>query len=285
MTVGVVSGVDRSLDVGGRTITGLIQTDAAINVGNSGGPLADASGRVVGINIAIATASGGSDGVGFAVPIDVALGIAEGLTPDSPPAPVDNPNPLGPLGLDPFGGLGDLFGPNSGLGDLGDLDSMLDLFGGLGLIPEDLQRFMDDLEQLGRDLDQLGPGGFDPFNLDGPGGGEGATLFRLGDLPAGYQSVGSQLTDADGVTTQVATISGPDGSVTVRATSGTGASRSLESAGGDVTSVRGQLGKLELTERRVAVRWVEGDVFFETLAPAAIGTATVLDIVEAMEVG
>ena len=288
VTVGVVSGLDRSLDVGGRSITGLIQTDAAINVGNSGGPLADASGRVIGINVAIATASGGSDGVGFAVPIDVALGVAEGITPDSPPAPVDNPNPLGPLGLDPLGGLPDLFGPDSGLGDL---DSMLDLFGGLGLLPDGFEDFMDDLERLGQDLDQLGSGGLDPFNLDpfnldGFGGGApGDALFDLGDLPPGYQQAGSQLTATDGVTTQVETISGPDGTVTVRATAGIESGQSLESAGGEIATVRGQLGKLEVTGTRVVVSWVEQGAFFEAMAPAAVGSAALLDIVEAMEVG
>jgi S1-C subfamily serine protease len=54
----------------GRTITGIIQTDAAINRGNSGGPLLDSSGRVIGINTAIFSPTGTSAGVGFAVPID-----------------------------------------------------------------------------------------------------------------------------------------------------------------------------------------------------------------------
>jgi len=73
LSVGVVSAVDRSIS--GLTafqISGAIQTDAAINPGNSGGPLVDAQGEVIGINQQIKTSSGGGEGVGFAVPVDVA---------------------------------------------------------------------------------------------------------------------------------------------------------------------------------------------------------------------
>jgi S1-C subfamily serine protease len=73
LSVGVVSAVDRSIT--GLTafhIAGAIQTDAAINPGNSGGPLVDADGKVIGVNQQIKTNSGGGEGVGFAVPIDVA---------------------------------------------------------------------------------------------------------------------------------------------------------------------------------------------------------------------
>ena len=71
LTTGVISALNRSLqDNSGRTITGVIQTDAAINRGNSGGPLLDSSGRVIGINSAIFSPSGASAGVGFAVPVD-----------------------------------------------------------------------------------------------------------------------------------------------------------------------------------------------------------------------
>jgi S1-C subfamily serine protease len=71
LTTGVVSAVGRTLEGDdGRPITGIIQTDAAINRGNSGGPLLDSSGRVVGINSAIFSPTGASAGVGFAVPVD-----------------------------------------------------------------------------------------------------------------------------------------------------------------------------------------------------------------------
>ncbi len=71
LSVGVISALDRTIESLTRfQISGAIQTDAAINRGNSGGPLLDARGRVVGINSQIQTSGGGSEGVGFAVPID-----------------------------------------------------------------------------------------------------------------------------------------------------------------------------------------------------------------------
>ena len=77
VTSGIVSGLDRELESPVGTLTGLIQTDAPINPGNSGGPLADASAKVIGINTAIASASGGSDGVGFAVPVEDATALMD----------------------------------------------------------------------------------------------------------------------------------------------------------------------------------------------------------------
>ncbi len=71
LSVGVVSGLDRTIDsLTNFQISGAIQTDAAINGGNSGGPLVDARGAVIGINSQIQSTSGGGEGVGFAVPID-----------------------------------------------------------------------------------------------------------------------------------------------------------------------------------------------------------------------
>jgi S1-C subfamily serine protease len=71
LTIGVISALDRTLQSqDGREISGIIQTDAAINRGNSGGPLLDSAGRVIGINTAIFSPSGTSSGVGFAIPVD-----------------------------------------------------------------------------------------------------------------------------------------------------------------------------------------------------------------------
>jgi S1-C subfamily serine protease len=72
MTTGIVSALGREIEsVTGRTIQGVIQTDAAINPGNSGGPLLDSAGRLIGINTAIYSPSGASAGIGFAVPVDI----------------------------------------------------------------------------------------------------------------------------------------------------------------------------------------------------------------------
>src|SRR3954471_20221445 len=71
VTSGIVSALDRTVDTGTEKLTGLVQTDAAINEGNSGGALVDTSGHVIGINVAIATAGQqdtGSVGLGFAIP-------------------------------------------------------------------------------------------------------------------------------------------------------------------------------------------------------------------------
>ncbi|MFR9778147.1 S1C family serine protease [Micromonospora sp. MS34] len=78
VTSGIVSALDRSVD----GMTGLVQTDAAINHGNSGGALVDTAGRVVGINVAIATAGqdDGSIGLGFAIPIDTVRTVVDHLT-------------------------------------------------------------------------------------------------------------------------------------------------------------------------------------------------------------
>jgi len=72
LTTGIVSALNREIQsVSGRTIQGVIQTDAAINPGNSGGPLLDSAGRLIGMNTAIYSKSGGSAGIGFAVPVDI----------------------------------------------------------------------------------------------------------------------------------------------------------------------------------------------------------------------
>ena len=76
-TAGIVSALGRALP--GDTYVPFIQTDVALNPGNSGGPLLDTEGRVVGINAQIFTQSGGYMGLSFAVPIDTAMGVAEQL--------------------------------------------------------------------------------------------------------------------------------------------------------------------------------------------------------------
>lgn len=77
LSLGVISGLGRSNSNEG--LQDFIQTDAAINSGNSGGPLLDSRGRLVGINTAIVSRSGGNNGIGFSVPSGLALQVTEQL--------------------------------------------------------------------------------------------------------------------------------------------------------------------------------------------------------------
>ncbi|WP_375664081.1 MULTISPECIES: Do family serine endopeptidase [unclassified Bartonella] len=77
VTVGIISARNRDLNAG--PYDNFIQTDAAINRGNSGGPLFDRNGEVIGINTAIVSPSGGSIGIGFAIPSDMALSVINQL--------------------------------------------------------------------------------------------------------------------------------------------------------------------------------------------------------------
>jgi len=84
VTVGIISALNRSslVDDGQAditTYTNLIQTDAAINPGNSGGALVDATGKLVGVNTLIQSTTGTSAGIGFAIPVDFAMDIADQL--------------------------------------------------------------------------------------------------------------------------------------------------------------------------------------------------------------
>jgi putative serine protease PepD len=116
LTTGVVSALDRELQApDGGTISGGIQTDAALNPGNSGGPLLDASGKVIGVNAQIATggnAQGGNVGIGFAIPaatvsqfIEQARGGELQPQQEQPQSPYGEPaDPYAPYGgqADPY---------------------------------------------------------------------------------------------------------------------------------------------------------------------------------------
>ena len=88
VSTGIVSAVNRSYadSESGAIYTNMIQTDAAINSGNSGGALVDAEGKLIGINTLIMSTSGTSSGVGFAIPVDYAFGIAEQLIQGKTPS-------------------------------------------------------------------------------------------------------------------------------------------------------------------------------------------------------
>jgi len=80
VTAGIISAKGRGIGLNDRE--SYLQTDAAINPGNSGGPLVNLDGEVIGINTAISSRSGGSEGIGFAVPINVAKWVSEQLRHD-----------------------------------------------------------------------------------------------------------------------------------------------------------------------------------------------------------
>jgi putative serine protease PepD len=83
LTAGVVSGLDRQIEApDGYGIDGVIQTDAALNSGNSGGPLLDSSARVVGVNSQIESRTGGNVGIGYAVPVEMVRSVVAQLLED-----------------------------------------------------------------------------------------------------------------------------------------------------------------------------------------------------------
>ena len=129
LTTGIVSALNRDLQApNGATISGAIQTDAALNPGNSGGALLDAAGKVIGVNAQIATGSGagqgGNVGIGFAIPSNTVATFLEQaktgkLAPDTSAQEQSDPysqraDPYG-QGPDPYGGAVP-YGPGLGLG-------------------------------------------------------------------------------------------------------------------------------------------------------------------------
>jgi len=86
-THGIVSALDREiLSVTDRPISGVIQTDASLNPGNSGGPLLDREGRLIGVNTAITSPTGGNVGIGYAIPVDTVNQVVTQIIRDGRPA-------------------------------------------------------------------------------------------------------------------------------------------------------------------------------------------------------
>jgi S1-C subfamily serine protease len=79
VTTGVVSALGREVEAEGTSLLDMVQTDAAISPGSSGGALVDGTGAVIGITTAVGVSEVGAEGLGFAVPVDVARSVAEEL--------------------------------------------------------------------------------------------------------------------------------------------------------------------------------------------------------------
>jgi S1-C subfamily serine protease len=303
VTSGIVSGLDRELDTPVGTLTGLIQTDTSINPGNSGGPLADADGIVIGINTAIASASGGSDGVGFAIPVEDYADLLEQVRSDggSEAATVPAPDEPGGSGL-PFEipGLGDLELPS-----LDDLSGLLDdLLNGLldGTLGEDgLGGAANDaIDSLLEDLfpGVFGEDGTDDGTNDGTDeGSDGSTdeggiqgdpalgLIEPGSLPEDYEIARSSVgtSEADGTTTgrQVVVLEGGEGTVTIVAERGERADEDFAALDGD---------ELDLGEGREGIRLddavavLDGDTLVIVRGTPDVPMAELVEIAEALEV-
>jgi putative serine protease PepD len=244
VSAGVVSALDRELETPAGTLTGLIQTDTAINPGNSGGPLADLDGNVGGIATAIATASGGSEGVGFAVPVADAADLLEEVRDaggvDAPTVPDEGGTGLGNDLDDLLGGQGldDLLG-GQGLDDLlGGQRGLEDLLGS-----EDLDQLFGDMPELEQLLDDL-LGGTVPVDPSDPAPPEDSAtpgeslegIVTIDPLPDGYDSVSSRVFASNDQRTQQTVLAGTDGTVLLLAEEGADAAdRFAELEGDDVT--------------------------------------------------
>ena len=262
VTSGIVSGLDRELESPVGTLSGLIQTDAPINPGNSGGPLADASAEVIGINTAIASASGGSDGVGFAVPVEDATELMDQVAQAGGTEAPTVPDPSGSGGLDDLGipgldgldGLEDLL--PEGVPGLEDLQDLLPGLGLDGLLPELGNGSMD--QMLQEMLNELFPGLGDLFGEPGsepaqpapgqepatPGAPSALSLVEVPEPPAGYEQLRSTTRTEDNAGmvegTQLIVLEGPDGQVSVAAERSADSEDQFAELEGEETTVNGQ---------------------------------------------
>ena len=126
LSIGIISALDRRIQsVAGNPIEGVIQIDATINPGNSGGPLLDSAGRAIGVNTAIASTTGESAGIGFAIPIDTVRRVVPQLIAtgkyESPHLGITSPRGLSAVvrRLGTTGVLVNLVEPGSGAAQAG----------------------------------------------------------------------------------------------------------------------------------------------------------------------
>jgi len=273
VTSGIVSGLDRELDTPVGTLTGLIQTDTAINPGNSGGPLADAEARVIGINTAIASASGGSDGVGFAVPVEDAASLLDDV---AAAGGVDAPTVPAP---ESSGGLGGLL---PGLDDL--LPGLDDLLPGIDeLVPglDDLLGGGDSLldSALQWLLDQIfGTAGASPA----PAELGLITVDEVDGYTQGRAQVQVEETAGGLEGTHRVVLEGDDGSIGIDAERGDGAAKRFDAFGGKRTEIDGDPAKVH-EDGTIALQ-PDDDLIVLVRPSGNVGDADVRAAAEAVEV-
>mgnify|MGYP003332912037 CR=1 FL=1 len=200
VTSGIISGLNRQLTIGSMTLTGLIQTDAAINPGNSGGPLVDAKNRVIGINTAIASTSGGSNGVGFAIPIPDARDLMNEVKKNGG---ADAPT---------------VTAPESQFGDQGNGFQF------------DLPNSLDDL--LGDLFKQMNPGQSAPDAGSQAQPGADSGIVEVDPMPQGWQQTNSMSFESNGAGVETIQLQGPNGTVTITATEGPDAGKAADAYSG-----------------------------------------------------
>jgi hypothetical protein len=293
VTSGIVSGLDREIDSPVGKLTGLIQTDAPINPGNSGGPLIDADAKVIGINSAIASTSGASAGVGFAVPVADAQTLidqvrqAGGVDAPAVPDESSSSNPFG--GLDPSDPLGGLLPPG--------LD---DLLNGNGDPSQLLQQLLEELLR-GQGLEGLVPptpdqGGSAPDQGgSAPSQGGSSTpspdpqgslsIIRIPNLPDGWtqerSSTATSSTSSGVEGTQDVRLAGPGGKVAIVAQRGPNAKAQYDAIKGDGTEIAGTKGKA--IDGGGFAWMIDDDLVIVLKADSGVSKQDVQDIADAIE--
>jgi S1-C subfamily serine protease len=283
VTSGIISGLDRELPIGTTTLTGLIQTDAPINPGNSGGPLVDADAKVIGINTAIASETGGSNGVGFAIPVETAQSLMDQVeAAGGVDAPAVHDDSDSGLGLGQIPGLGQLPDDLSQIPGLDQIPGLEDLLNGDP--SQALQQLLDELLGNG-----TAPNPDDPQSAPDPGSGsENAQpalgLVTVAPTPEGYAQERNQIattTTGSGVEGhQTIVLRGPRGLVTIEAERGPNAQSGYDDLNGDETQIAGHEAK-DITN---GYAWVEdGDLLVKVTGDTFVTPEDVKTVAEAVE--
>ncbi len=291
VTSGIISGLDRSLPIGNTTLTGLIQTDAPINPGNSGGPLVDADAKVIGINTAIASEGGGSNGVGFAIPVETAQTLMDQVKAAGgvdAPAVQDDSSSSNPLSQVP--GLGQIPGLDQLPNDLSQIPGLDQIPGLQDLLNGDPSQALQQLlnELLGNDPTAPSPdqGGQGTTPDQGSGSSDvqpALGLVAVSSLPDGYAQERNQIATTQSGSglqgTQTIVLRGQRGIVTIEAERGPNAQSTYDGTNGDDV----QIGGHDAKKTSDGYAWVDGDLFVKVSGDSFVTDADVKAIAEQVE--